>query len=579
MSHDGTVPAAFGWAWEAWQSGDYVEDGRRGSSNSQVDGLFDAVGHRNLNDDTPWCGAFMGSALQQGGSTNGATNPLWARDYLKTGAPVDLSQAQVGDIVVFKRGSGGHVGFYMGQEGDKIKVLGGNQSNQVSVQSYKKSDLLGVRRIEDGQRMPDPSGGGTAAKTKSEPAKPSNGETEKPEGQPAAGGSAAKKKRFLHVMSVVQCRDCPGRLVFAAGMPIARQRGRGFLLEPQVKSATILGCTQYGGGRKPCTGVASIVRGPCTTIRVGRQKTVLDDLEVITNGSPPHRARVVSHAGAVVAETKGQGWVDLTVRDIAGQPLANERYDLTLPDGSRRQGRLDDQGRLRIDGLPAGALGKIRFPDLEGDDPEDPEGAPPEPEAPGGATDAPAPPPASFPSPPGDLMARRTAPVPRSDAPVKALEKHGKYYRVNPEVTMNDSLHAWIDRVSRRYHEETGQTLVVTSGVRTPGSQARLMFDRIRRGDDLYAIYEDKAATREILDTYDRCRRTRKGESATCAALETVIADQLDRGHHRGGHLGGKALDIRIHDMGPRERAVFKRIAGGEARDVLDEGDHWHVEV
>ena len=47
----------------------------------------------------------------------------------------------------FEVAAPGHAGFYAGVEGEDILVLGGNQSDSVSISHYAKSDLLGVRRL------------------------------------------------------------------------------------------------------------------------------------------------------------------------------------------------------------------------------------------------------------------------------------------------------------------------------------------------------------------------------------------------------------------------------------------------
>jgi hypothetical protein len=53
-------------------------------------------------------------------------------------------------VVVFWRGARegwqGHVGFYVGRGAGQVLVLGGNQSNAVTVASFTESRLLGYRR-------------------------------------------------------------------------------------------------------------------------------------------------------------------------------------------------------------------------------------------------------------------------------------------------------------------------------------------------------------------------------------------------------------------------------------------------
>ena len=117
--------------------------------NPKVLKYFADVGHSWVkHDEVAWCAAFVGAMLKRAGMPH--TGKLNARSYLDWGDEVPLSDAQEGDIVVFwrenKDGAQGHVGFYAGQIGDKILVLGGNQSNKVSITGYPVSRLLGVRR-------------------------------------------------------------------------------------------------------------------------------------------------------------------------------------------------------------------------------------------------------------------------------------------------------------------------------------------------------------------------------------------------------------------------------------------------
>ena len=75
---------------------------------------------------------------------------LNARSYLSWGEMVaGPEQAKEGDVVVFTRGSGtaqGHVAFFLKVTGSQIEVLGGNQSDGVTIARYPRSRLLGIRR-------------------------------------------------------------------------------------------------------------------------------------------------------------------------------------------------------------------------------------------------------------------------------------------------------------------------------------------------------------------------------------------------------------------------------------------------
>lgn len=69
-------------------------------------------------------------------------NPYWARNWLRLGSEITPTY---GAVVVFSRGSGGHVGFAVGQDEKCLFVLGGNQSNSVIVTPVPKANLLGAR--------------------------------------------------------------------------------------------------------------------------------------------------------------------------------------------------------------------------------------------------------------------------------------------------------------------------------------------------------------------------------------------------------------------------------------------------
>jgi uncharacterized protein (TIGR02594 family) len=118
-------------------------------------------------DETPWCSSFvnrMAWMLRLPRSKSAA-----ARSWLAIGTPVQLTAARVGDVVILKRGDGGqpgpevtsgapgHVGLFAGFEGlsavkpgqpaKAVRVLGGNQSDSVTIASFPVARVLGVRRL------------------------------------------------------------------------------------------------------------------------------------------------------------------------------------------------------------------------------------------------------------------------------------------------------------------------------------------------------------------------------------------------------------------------------------------------
>lgn len=93
-------------------------------------------------DETPWCSAFANWCVEKSGYEG--TDSAWARSWLNWGA--EIAKPRHGCIAVLQRDiNKGHVGFFLGATSTGIKLLGGNQSNEVNVATFKKADVLGYR--------------------------------------------------------------------------------------------------------------------------------------------------------------------------------------------------------------------------------------------------------------------------------------------------------------------------------------------------------------------------------------------------------------------------------------------------
>lgn len=116
------------------------------SDNPAIMAYYRDAGHPEIaHESTAWCAAASCSWLERSGVASPKT--LSARDFLRWGKKLD--KPKIGCICVFSRGDPraytGHVGLYAGEEGDNILVLGGNQSDAVSITRMPKSSLLGYR--------------------------------------------------------------------------------------------------------------------------------------------------------------------------------------------------------------------------------------------------------------------------------------------------------------------------------------------------------------------------------------------------------------------------------------------------
>lgn len=94
-------------------------------------------------DETAWCGLLVAVVVKRAGKTV-IDKPLWARNWAKFGDAVD--QPGLGDVLVFVRDGGGHVGFYVAEDATAYHVLGGNQGNRVSITRVAKDRCVAKRR-------------------------------------------------------------------------------------------------------------------------------------------------------------------------------------------------------------------------------------------------------------------------------------------------------------------------------------------------------------------------------------------------------------------------------------------------
>lgn len=94
-------------------------------------------------DSIPWCGLFAAVVAKRAGKPVPA-GPLWALNWARFGQ--DGGQPELGDVLVFTRPGGGHVGFYVGEDGGAYHVLGGNTRDDVSIARIDKHRLYACRQ-------------------------------------------------------------------------------------------------------------------------------------------------------------------------------------------------------------------------------------------------------------------------------------------------------------------------------------------------------------------------------------------------------------------------------------------------
>lgn len=110
------------------------------SANPRIIGYHQTTRLAAKSDETPWCSSFMSWVMIEAGyvSTRSAAASSWAT-YGGACGP------RRGAIAVFKRTGGHHVGIVLGIGNGYVWLLGGNQSDRVSVAKYSTDKLIAYR--------------------------------------------------------------------------------------------------------------------------------------------------------------------------------------------------------------------------------------------------------------------------------------------------------------------------------------------------------------------------------------------------------------------------------------------------
>ena len=132
------------WLAAAWAEFGVTEEPGSGD-NAKIVQYAHEIGQTSIaHDETAWCAAFAGAMLSRGQQPH--TGSMLARSYLDWGA--EIATAKIGAIAILERGgdaNAGHVGFVVGQAGERIFLLGGNQSNRVCVSAFEVERVLSLR--------------------------------------------------------------------------------------------------------------------------------------------------------------------------------------------------------------------------------------------------------------------------------------------------------------------------------------------------------------------------------------------------------------------------------------------------
>jgi uncharacterized protein (TIGR02594 family) len=94
-----------------------------------------------IDDEVPWCSYFAQWVMKQSGIKGPTKKPGLALSWINWGQALD--QPIFGSIVIFRHRNGtGHIGFVIGQTRNRLIVLGGNQSDKVSIKEFSTKEIV-----------------------------------------------------------------------------------------------------------------------------------------------------------------------------------------------------------------------------------------------------------------------------------------------------------------------------------------------------------------------------------------------------------------------------------------------------
>ncbi|WP_374564145.1 TIGR02594 family protein [Ideonella sp.] len=113
-------------------------------NNPRIEAFHASTSGGKEPDSVPWCSSFVNFCVEQAGLKG--TDSKAARSWMTWGR--DADDFFPGCIVVLERGAApqGHVGFFVGTENGRIRLLGGNQGDRVSIASFDPQLVLARRQ-------------------------------------------------------------------------------------------------------------------------------------------------------------------------------------------------------------------------------------------------------------------------------------------------------------------------------------------------------------------------------------------------------------------------------------------------
>ena len=85
------------------------------------------------------------------------------------------------------------------------------------------------------------------------------------------------------------------------------------------------------------------------------------------NGTPFCEKCAKAAMQAAMIDKDKKSWVEIVLIDVEGEPIADEQYEVILPDGTKLLGETNDEGKARFEGIDIGTC-KVTFPNRKAKD-------------------------------------------------------------------------------------------------------------------------------------------------------------------------------------------------------------------
>lgn len=148
---------------------------------------------------------------------------------------------------------------------------------------------------------------------------------------------------------------CPNRLPHEVSAARALRTGHEALSRTPA-ARQVLAALPAGGGTRA---IAALLRRGDLVLCVPRARAPVRASVILRRPAPLEELPRPVAAPAVTT------WIEVQLVDLDCEPVAGQRYRITMPDGAVREGRLNYRGRVRFDDIETPGECQIEFPDLD----------------------------------------------------------------------------------------------------------------------------------------------------------------------------------------------------------------------